>query len=269
MTSAQAMIILAVSLSVIIQWPIHASAQDSIRSCYWNNGSTTLSTGYDYRSCDANGPNGVSQCCLIGEACLSNGLCFGSRIGLEYRGACTDKSWSQNTTACPRYCSTGKPSGWANMLPCPGYAHQPQIWCSSSSSAQPCTSGESGELYEYTPGNIMFIVNDTDIAASGSSPSLESGSSTSSPASGNPTSSHTDGSAAEASGGGVSSAHSCVASSVPIGVGVGIGIPLLLACSVLGWLLVRERRSRNQGRGGYLEAVQHPDPIRKRETRQR
>ena len=66
-------------------------------TCYWPNGDTDGS----YVQC----PDTLS-CCLEGESCLSNGLCFGARFGVLYRGACADKSWP--IAECPRACYTGK-----------------------------------------------------------------------------------------------------------------------------------------------------------------
>jgi hypothetical protein len=66
-------------------------------TCYWPNGEAAD----DYLPC----PNGMN-CCLAGEACLSNNLCYGSKLNIAYRGACADKSWPLAT--CPRICYEGK-----------------------------------------------------------------------------------------------------------------------------------------------------------------
>lgn len=39
---------------------------------------------------------------------------------------------------------------------------------------------------------------------------------------------------------------SCVGSAVPVGVGVGVGVSLVMICSLLVWLLLRERKGRRK-----------------------
>lgn len=60
--------------------PILATLDSS--SCTFPNGQQA--TGFIV--CDPTAAQ--SSCCLEGEACLQNGLCYGA-IGLVYRGACT------------------------------------------------------------------------------------------------------------------------------------------------------------------------------------
>ncbi|KAJ0419176.1 hypothetical protein BJY00DRAFT_314245 [Aspergillus carlsbadensis] len=59
-------------------------------------------------------------CCLVNEACLSNGLCYGSRYNIAYRGACTDSDWPDSE--CPRICYTEVSSSFADTRACPGNA---------------------------------------------------------------------------------------------------------------------------------------------------
>jgi hypothetical protein len=63
--------------------------------CYWPNGGVAG----NYASCPSS-----KVCCLKGEACLSNGLCYAARYNVAYRGACTDTSWP--IADCPRACYT-------------------------------------------------------------------------------------------------------------------------------------------------------------------
>ncbi|PWY68430.1 hypothetical protein BO70DRAFT_382782 [Aspergillus heteromorphus CBS 117.55] len=77
-------------------------------TCYWPNGDTDT----DYIPC----PNSKT-CCLRGEACLSNGLCYGPKLNIAYRGACTDDSWP--ISECPRVCYEEIPDQWANLFSCP------------------------------------------------------------------------------------------------------------------------------------------------------
>ena len=48
--------------------------------CYWPDGTPTLNDplGRDYQSCRGGQD---SHCCLRGETCLTNGLCFGAGVG--------------------------------------------------------------------------------------------------------------------------------------------------------------------------------------------
>jgi hypothetical protein len=66
-------------------------------TCYWPNGKATPS---NWVPC----PNS-KVCCAVGEACLSNNLCYGSKLNIAYRGACTDISWP--IADCPRICYEG------------------------------------------------------------------------------------------------------------------------------------------------------------------
>jgi hypothetical protein len=66
---------------------------DSDSTCYWPNGKET---GDKYSQCP-----GSKNCCVNGEACLSNGLCFRPKDMTLYRGGCSDSSWpSECTGAC-------------------------------------------------------------------------------------------------------------------------------------------------------------------------
>ena len=111
----------------IICLPLAAAQQ----LCYWPNGSGIGPDQGIWVNCYSSQD---SACCLSGDVCLSNGLCYGSPIAVvcplfpvplpqttirialietdssekTYRGACTVKDWS-NTTACPtQWCNDGK-----------------------------------------------------------------------------------------------------------------------------------------------------------------
>ncbi len=97
-------------------------------TCYWPDGSVRD----DFVPCSSS-----KVCCKSGEACLSNGLCYGATLNFAYRGACTDKTWPESE--CPRVCYDGIfllrantsntvtdnalylefPDTWANLFPCP------------------------------------------------------------------------------------------------------------------------------------------------------
>jgi hypothetical protein len=72
-------------------------ASTSSATCYFPNGQIRS----DYIQCP-----GALSCCLKGESCLSNGLCFGANLGVVYRGLCADESWP--IALCPRACYEGK-----------------------------------------------------------------------------------------------------------------------------------------------------------------
>ena len=143
-------------------WLPSTKSQGS-RQCYWPDGTTTSSTGHLYLPCTNNGP---SNCCSDGEACLSNGLCFGAAIGSVscqmfpkllkheidrsikiYRGACTDSSWD-NQTACPHYCnsttSTTRPR-----------THE---WKANRPISRSSYVGQSFELLQPRPGMVRQYI---------------------------------------------------------------------------------------------------------------
>ena len=70
-------------------------ADDS--TCYYPNGLAEET----YKKC----PGDSLACCLEGESCLSNGLCFTANYGIIYRGLCADDSWP--LAKCPRVCYDG------------------------------------------------------------------------------------------------------------------------------------------------------------------
>ena len=63
---------------LFINW-ITLSAE-AAKDCYWADGQSLETTNTtDYVPCYPNAD--VSHCCLTGEACLANGLCFGANYG--------------------------------------------------------------------------------------------------------------------------------------------------------------------------------------------
>ena len=76
--------IVAVALALSLH--NYVMAQEG-RPCYWPSGrltSNTTGTVFNYVECYPDKPKG-SSCCMEGEACLSNGLCFGALHGLVSR----------------------------------------------------------------------------------------------------------------------------------------------------------------------------------------
>ncbi|PWY91732.1 hypothetical protein BO94DRAFT_533187 [Aspergillus sclerotioniger CBS 115572] len=85
--------LLYLTLPLLSTTPSTTASETDTATCYWPNGDTDT----NYVPC----PNSKS-CCLRGEACLSNGLCYGPKLNIAYRGACTDDSWP--ISECPRVC---------------------------------------------------------------------------------------------------------------------------------------------------------------------
>ncbi|KAI9795550.1 MAG: hypothetical protein M1833_006950 [Piccolia ochrophora] len=73
-----------------------AAAEDT---CYFPSGLEASGFAPCKPSAAARGP---FACCFKRETCLSNGLCFGPKHGMPYRGACTDPDWKDEkcATAC-------------------------------------------------------------------------------------------------------------------------------------------------------------------------
>jgi hypothetical protein len=69
----------------------------SANSCTWPNGAEATT----FVACNPTASQ--SSCCLEGEACLQNGLCYGA-IGFMYRGACAGFAFLQfdYSQPCPQ-----------------------------------------------------------------------------------------------------------------------------------------------------------------------
>lgn len=141
----------------------------SSAKCYYPNGKVDSR----YRQC----PNSLS-CCLQGESCLSNGLCFTGNFGILYRGLCADTSWP--IAECPRACYTGNspktlslliknlpnhPSrlieiadGWANLFQC--NTSSTLLTCSHDVSAgTACLAKNALGTFEYQTANVTVAQN--------------------------------------------------------------------------------------------------------------
>ncbi|KAF7596998.1 hypothetical protein BBP40_011364 [Aspergillus hancockii] len=73
---------------------LSAASLARAETCYWPNGKPAPDNYHPW-------PNS-KVCCAAGEACLSNGLCYGAKLNIAYRGACTDSSWP--IADCTRVC---------------------------------------------------------------------------------------------------------------------------------------------------------------------
>jgi hypothetical protein len=65
-------------------------------SCYYPDGVTI-----DPTHVPCNSTIGTSSCCDPLDSCTTSGLCLG-RTGFNYRGSCTDKTWTSFN--CPSSC---------------------------------------------------------------------------------------------------------------------------------------------------------------------
>ncbi|KAF7184049.1 hypothetical protein CNMCM7691_004608 [Aspergillus felis] len=220
-------------------------------TCYWPNGKTDN----NYIPC----PNSKS-CCLKGEACLSNGLCYGATLNIAYRGACADKSWPAQD--CPHVCLDCTvppiPDHWANLYSCPnsstnvftcGYAGWATDVCSANLGQWQWVSGDvevakngNGSLSASASASMVQDIVTTTSSGSGSSTGPPRGTIT-----GNIIT--TIGSAtATATGTGTStpkdSADTAIsATTLGAGLGVGLGVPLLVVSGLLIFFIRMRRRA--------------------------
>ncbi|KAJ6115046.1 hypothetical protein N7486_000824 [Penicillium sp. IBT 16267x] len=191
-------------------------------TCYWPNGDTQD----DYVQC----PSGLS-CCLKGETCLSNGLCFTANFGILYRGACADESWP--IAECPRACYTEIDSGWANLFQCNTSTNLLTCNHEYTSAGIVCNGYGVGTYDGYTSANVTAAqVGITDDATT---------TNTTNSTSTNSTSTYNDGSTStDSSKLTVTTCPSATSSKndsellvLGIGLGAGLGIPLLIATGLL------------------------------------
>ena len=90
-------------ITTILLWSLISVTPSTLaQTCKWKNGQDAI----DFYACDPTAAQ--SSCCLQGEACVNNGLCYGS-LGIPYRGACVG-GWG-NDTACPTFCNDAGKSG--------------------------------------------------------------------------------------------------------------------------------------------------------------
>ncbi len=74
-------------------------AAQSERRCYFRDGTVAN----DHVPCSK---FGGFNCCHKTDVCLSNGLCYDPLEGLNYRGGCTIREWTEDY--CSQICSTGE-----------------------------------------------------------------------------------------------------------------------------------------------------------------
>ncbi|KAF2097381.1 hypothetical protein NA57DRAFT_57971 [Rhizodiscina lignyota] len=205
------------------------TAQNSeTRTCYLPDG-TAIGPGAS--PCNTSLKN--AACCATGETCISNGLCFGSEVGMMYRGGCTDQSWEDSV--CPQVCQGCKfaeqlqmatqeltveidrTSGWANIWKCPMPYEQDQYWCGDDSSTL-CEN----DTFSYPMGSIQSIAGEADMAVNANA------------------------SASCDTESGARCPQDMTSSRVLVGVDMGIGIPLVIMVVGFGSLFVGERKKRKE-----------------------
>lgn len=78
------------------------NAQDA---CFWPTGEQDY---LDSWACNksAYGNGDGSACCLAGDTCMGNGVCYQGWSGVMYRQTCTDREWK--SSSCPQVASTGQ-----------------------------------------------------------------------------------------------------------------------------------------------------------------
>ncbi|KIW09248.1 uncharacterized protein PV09_00172 [Verruconis gallopava] len=199
------------------------------QTCYWPNGSQ-LTAKDNYTACSS---DAVSQCCAIGHACLSNGLCFNPTKGSVYRRGCTDSKWS--SSACPQYCNTMSDfkQSSVTLAPCPPDANgQWNWWCGQDYTNVCGSSNQNTSIFNY-PANAYILKvagseNQTTTAISGSA---TSGTNAATPL---------DQPASCANG----SDKDKVSKMTPIAVGIGVGVPLAMLATTMGFFFWKERKRR-------------------------
>ncbi|GIC86256.1 uncharacterized protein Aud_002624 [Aspergillus udagawae] len=206
-------------------------------TCYWPNGKATPS---NWVPC----PNS-KVCCAVGEACLSNNLCYGSKLNIAYRGACTDISWP--IADCPRICYEEVDYQWANLYACPNNTNQ-VFTCGTSGWASSVCDAKLG-LYTWVDGNVSLAQNGISTTFSSSSSSSAVGTLAS------PSQSTTTTTTPFSSGDSVASATATGNSqqdknvlTLGLGLGIALGVPLLAISAAFLWLWFRTRRQSVNGR---------------------
>ncbi|RAL01273.1 uncharacterized protein BO80DRAFT_424838 [Aspergillus ibericus CBS 121593] len=222
--------------------------QTANATCYWPNGQTDT----NYVPC----PNSKT-CCLRGEACLSNGLCYGPKLNIAYRGACTDDSWP--ISECPRVCYTEIPDQWANLFSCPNSTTN-VFTCGTAGWATDVCDQNVG-TWQWDSGNVTIGQNGlTSLSTTTTTTTTTNSSSTTtntttgvSVSSGSNNLTTSSGIPTETTSSSSSSKISALA--LGAGLGAGLGVPLLILSAFMVYFCVRVRRRL---RAAGLEGHENP-----------
>ncbi|MCJ1470029.1 hypothetical protein MMC07_008674 [Pseudocyphellaria aurata] len=235
-------------LAYLIVSSITIAAEET---CYFPNGRPTKDIQKDvsYYPCR----EGNSTCCVVNEACISNGLCYGSKIDMTYRGACTNPDW----IGCPDYCNSFRSDGFANLWKCPltgasvtaGTGNDGYYWWCGRLSALACQNGTDARIFPVNGGELQTIIEaPASTSLTTTSTSSTTASISSSPASIVESPRLTITATPTATVGNGGSGESSKSSNVSVAVGAGVGIPLVAAAlGFLGILIRRELRKRRRG----------------------
>ncbi|MCJ1465616.1 hypothetical protein MMC07_004235 [Pseudocyphellaria aurata] len=256
-------------------------------TCYFPNGIPAKDLdGVPYYRCH----DGDSPCCAINEACISNGLCYGSTIDMTYRGGCTNPAW----VGCPaEYCNNFRSDGFANLWKCPpaaGSSGSEGYWWCGPNAVQACLVGPDASTFKVDGGSLQTILKAQQAAGStgltatstinttasitssirltatltfSTTASLTSlpGSIVDSPPITITATATATATAAVANGG--SSESSGKSSNASVAIGAGVGIPLgAVALGVLGYLRWRDLRNKRRCGG---DTIVSPKPTQLQE----
>ncbi|RDW86626.1 uncharacterized protein DSM5745_03268 [Aspergillus mulundensis] len=217
--------------------------------CTWPDGSEAKG----YAPCDPNAEK--SACCLVGEICLTSGLCYG-KVGLNYRGACMGE-WD-DVNICPDACNSlnGSSSSFVNIWPCDGQGNTAPMkyWCGNGEST-PCetttTKGADNGLFldiggkgtrdSFNPQRILSADSSSALSTANSSTST----STSTTAV-KPTESAANTNATADANLDTEEDSASTDTGKIVAVGAGVGVPLLVVSLVLAAWALWERRARKK-----------------------
>lgn len=191
-----------------------------------------------------------SACCLPNDACLSNGMCFGTRDGYPNvitRSSCTDKTFSDE--ACPHNCVDVNPNGASIMLPVTTDSNNSSgeaTYCCGAFNSRndgKCNEPTRGSLYPFPVENANVITNRTDgtqqpLNLTGASQAAQA-TVTITVVSATPTVTQTESALPQRQD------NSRVVS-VGAGVGVTLGVLLLITCLLLAFQMKRRKRLEQQ-----------------------
>ncbi|KAL2216804.1 hypothetical protein M432DRAFT_645818 [Thermoascus aurantiacus ATCC 26904] len=212
-------------------------------SCYWPNGDLAPD---NWTPC----PNS-KVCCTAGEMCLTNNLCYEANLNIAYRGACSDRSWSE--TYCPHICHKGENELRLHTNNKYGYQLLTFSYACPNNTNQVFTCGGSGwasvvckaglGLYHWQSGKFYAVANYSyPSLSSPTSPPTTAAATATAAAISEPVSSTSSSSFSS------KSAFSHFSQSIQIGLGIGLGLgnPLLIVTAAFLFFSLRGRNRQKQ-----------------------
>ncbi|KUJ14984.1 uncharacterized protein LY89DRAFT_671378 [Mollisia scopiformis] len=210
-------------------------------TCYYPDGVTT-----EPNHVPCNTTLSTSACCDPLDSCTTSGLCLG-RTGFNYRGSCTDKTWTSDNCASGCHSDPFTKDAYDTFTPlwsCDVAGAFQADYCCNSPNRNCCTIatfayGTTGEAFR--PGMDQMLLTLASINASA------------------PVTVTVTATAGLASQTGSSNGSSSSSSNIGTAVGAGVGVPLgILAVGILGFLFYRERRHSQQA--GSRSNIMEMDP---------